>query len=160
MKPFRFRLQPLLEHRERIERDHRVAVARAEAERRTIEAKLAESQNTIASCKLDMRAALGARGGPVDLRSVRMQSTASFHTQVHAQRLAIQLAGAHQRLDAERARLAEAAKARRAVELLKERRRHEWLTEQTRREIAAVDELATMAAARRRIGDDPGEVLA
>lgn len=160
MKPFRFKLQPLLDHRERIERDHRVAVARVEAERCAIEARLAESQDTIASCKMDLREALGAGGGPVDLRSVRMQSTASFHMQIRAQRLAIQLAGTHQRLEGERAKLVEAAKARRAVELLKERRRQEWLAERTRREIVAVDELATMAAARRRVGDDPGEVLA
>ncbi len=160
MKPFRFPLQPLLEYRERIERDHRVAVARAEADRRSIESSLADSQDTIAGCKLDLREALGAGGGPVDLRSVRLQSTASFHMQVKAQRLAIQLAGAHQRLEGERAKLAEAAKARRAVELLKERRRQEWLAEQTRREIRAVDELATMAAARRRPDDDSREVLA
>jgi flagellar protein FliJ len=52
-------------------------------------------------------------------------------------------------MEAARAGLIEAAKARRAVELLRERRWEEWKFAQEKAETAALDELAVIAAARR-----------
>ena len=72
-----------------------------------------------------------------------------------AQRTVLELAGLLRRLESARAELLEAAKRRKAVELLKDRRFEEWRSDQNRRELAAVDELAVMAAGRR--GDKDGE---
>jgi flagellar export protein FliJ len=69
---------------------------------------------------------------------------------VKAQRVVLQLAGLHRRLDVARAALAAAARDRRAVEVLKERRFARWKAEQEHRAATALDEIATARAARTR----------
>jgi flagellar export protein FliJ len=90
-----------------------------------------------------------------DVRAVRLQSGAAVRLGMAAQRAVLELAGVHRRLEGARAELLEAAKRRKAVELLRERRYEEWRTDQNRRELAAVDELAVMAAARRASAPGP-----
>ena len=84
-----------------------------------------------------------------DINAVRLQSGAAVRLAAAAQRKALELAGVLKRLESARAELLEATKRKKAVELLKERRFEEWKRDQDRRELAAVDELAVMAAGRK-----------
>jgi flagellar FliJ protein len=145
MAKFRFSLRAVLEHREMIEEQKQRAVAALEAERVRLENAIRECQRGIALERDDMRRALTAG----DVRAARAQSAASVRLAAVAQRAVVELAGLHRRLEAARAELLEATKRKKAVELLKGRRYEEWKREQDRREMAALDELAVMAAGRK-----------
>jgi flagellar export protein FliJ len=160
MAAFRFNLQPVLEQRERIEEDRTLAVARLESERLAMEHQLREYQGALAAQKGDLRASMGGAGAGggviVDPARLRVQAHASLTMQVRAQRVVLQLAGVHRRLEAARVLLAAATRDRRAVEVLRERRFARWKAERDRREAAAVDEIATGRAARRISGYGDG----
>lgn len=146
MAKFTFSLDPLLKARLAVEQRHQRAVAMIEQERRGIEQRIRDQQRQIAEGKQAVRSGLI---GDVDAQGLRQHAAASLHLMRQAQRLVLELHGVHKRLDAARAVLIEAAKARRAVELLRERRWEEWKTAQEKAETAALDELAVIAAARR-----------
>ena len=146
MAKFTFSLDPLLKARLAVEQRHQRAVAMIEQERRGIEERIRNQQRQIADGKQAVRSGLI---GDVDAQGLRQHAAASLHLMRQAQRLVLELHGVHKRLDAARAVLIEAAKARRAVELLRERRWEEWKTAQEKAETAALDELAVIAAARR-----------
>lgn len=154
MPRFIFGLQALLDQRVQAERARRLAVAEVERERVALETEISALQRRIRAHKDDLRTFLSGRGvepgaAGVDTGAVRLQAGASLHAQLAAQRQALRLAGVYRRLESVRSDLRRATTDRRAVELLKERRYEEWKREQARRETAALDELATMAAARR-----------
>jgi len=158
---FQFKLQPVLDQRERIERDRMLAVARVQSERSALENQLREFQAAIMAQKGDLRSAMagdGAGGGAIiDPAKLRVQAHASLTLQVKAQRVVLQLAGLHKRLEVAQAALAAAARDRRAVEVLKERRFARWKAEEDRRAGVALDEMVTSRAARsRQSADDHG----
>ena len=152
MPRFHFSLDPLLEHRRHIERDRQVIVSQAERDRAAIEAEIRSYQTSIQDCKTHLHSAMTTSSVQgrilINPAHLRMQAGAALGLRVKAQQAVLRLAGAHQRLNAARAHLLEATKARRAVEALKERRYREWLNEQRRREHIQADELATQRAAR------------
>jgi flagellar export protein FliJ len=156
---FRFRLQVVLEQRERFERERQVVVARLERERMEVEGKLREYQRGIAESGAEMRSRLsgGVPGGAVAIQDVRLQAGASLHLATRARLAALELAGVYQRLERERRELLKAATARRAVELLRDRRLTEWKTERGRVEGLAVDEAATQGFARKTRAMEGGE---
>ncbi len=155
MPRFVFELEQLLEHRLQQERERQRHVAVIEQERLAIEYRLRTAQELIEECKLDLRAHLS---GPdhdaalvdrlIDPVAVRAQAGRSLHLVLSAQRTAIELAGALQRVRSARADLLEATKRRKAVELLKKRRYERWRRDMERRENAFLDELAVMRAGR------------
>lgn len=147
MAKFRFKLEPLLKARRMVEQTHQRAVAEIERERMTLEARLRAQQEHLAEGKKTMRSDMV---GQVNIQGLRMHAASSLHQMRIAQRLVLELAGVHRRLEAARASLIEAARRRRAVELLKERRFLQWRTRLEKAETAALDELAVIAAARRR----------
>lgn len=153
MKRFRFRLQRVLELRERVERERQVELGRIAMERARLEEALRRVQTSIRSAKGGLRASLGPEAADgmrrVDAAAVRMQSNAALFMQVRAQRLAIELAGVHTREEVARKALAEARRDRRALEVLRDRQRAAWKASIARREMADMDEMATMRAARR-----------
>jgi flagellar export protein FliJ len=63
------------------------------------------------------------------------------------QRIVLELAGVHRRLDSARIALIEAARRRRAVELLRQQRLEQWQAAQDKAETDAIDELAVIRAA-------------
>jgi flagellar export protein FliJ len=71
-----------------------------------------------------------------------------------AQRLVLELAGVHKRLEAARAGLIEATKQRRAMELLHDRQLARFKAAIERRETAAFDDMAVIAAARADLADN------
>lgn len=141
MPSFRFNLQPVLDQRERLEEQRMLEVANLERERLAIEARLRVLQAGIAGAKHDLRSRLAAPGSSVIITDIRLQANASLHMSAQAQRVALELAGAYQRVELARKRLLEATTARKAVEILRERRRAEWKHEQSRREHAQLDEI-------------------
>ncbi len=145
MARFRFQLQPVLDARVRAEDECRREVAVLEAERRRLEDRLRAGQASITGAREDVREALT---GSVRPEALRAQANASLACMRDAQRLVLELAGVHRRLETARSALADAATRRRAIELVKERRFEAWRREQDRREQAALDELATNRGAR------------
>jgi flagellar FliJ protein len=144
MARFRFQLETVLRHRRNIEREKQRAVAELETQRVRLENDIRECQQGLER----ERGELTGRLTEADLHGVRWQAAAAMRLIVAAQRAALELAGVMKRLGVARADLLEAAKRRKAVELLRERRFDEWKLDQNRRELAAVDELAVMAAGR------------
>jgi flagellar FliJ protein len=145
MAKFRFKLEAVLRHRTMIEQQKQRAVAGLEAERLRLEAFIRDCQRGVELERAELRARLGA----ADLHGARLQSGAAMRFIARAQRAALELAGALKRLAAAREELLFAARRRKAVEMLKERRFDEWRSDLARRELAAVDELAVMAAGRK-----------
>jgi flagellar FliJ protein len=145
MARFRFQLQPVLDARSRAEDDRRRDVAALESERRRLEDRLRSGQVSISGAREDVRSALV---GTVRPEALRAQANASLACMRDAQRLVLELAGVHRRLEVARGALAEAARQRRAIELVKERRFEAWRREQERREQSALDEIATNRGAR------------
>lgn len=156
MAKFRFNLETLLQQRTRVEEAKQRDLAAIERERLDIERQILDAQRDIATQKQDLRAALAPiRGRPeVDLRSVRLQSHASLHSVASLQRLALKLAGAHQRAERARSELLRATADRKAVELLKQRRFDAWLRDENRKEAAAVDDMVNARVARDRATND------
>jgi len=145
MAKFTFSLQALLKARLAVEQRHQVAVAKIEYERRTLEERIRAQQGMISDGKQEVRSGLI---GAVDAQGLRHHASASLHLMRQAQRLVLELHGVHHRMEAARQELVEAAKARRAVELLRDRRWEEWKVAEDKIEVAALDELAVIAAAR------------
>jgi flagellar FliJ protein len=152
MLRFRFRLEALLTARRMAERERQRAVAEIERQRLNLEGRLRHMQDDIASARQDLR---GSLVGTLDAHALRMHAASSLQHMRLAQRLVLELAGVHKRLEMERARLIEASRARRAIELLRERRFAQWKAEQDKAETAALDELAVIAAARQKPGFNP-----
>lgn len=149
-KRFQFRLQPVLEQRERLEQEQQRRVGVLERERLALEERLREIQSQVSAARGELRGQLGTSGTAVVVRDVRFQAGATLALLVQAQSTALALAGAMKRLDAARAELLKATTARKAVQLLKERRYAQWKQEMDKREAAQVDEIATGAYVRAR----------
>lgn len=145
MSKFKFKLDSLLQVRRSAEQALQRQVAHANRERVALEDGLRLLQRQISDTKGALREGLS---GCVDMTSLRLQAAATTDAMRRAQRLVLELAGVHRRLEAARAELMEAAKRRRAIELLRERRLHAWLKDLNNSETAAIDELAVIGAAR------------
>ena len=87
--------------------------------------------------------------GAIDPSMLRGQANASLAGMRDAQRVVLELAGIHRRLQSVMAELRAASRDRRAVEILKERRFEDWRREQDRREQAELDEIAMIRGSRR-----------
>ena len=129
MPRFRFQLQAVLDVRLRAEREERRRVGELETARRRLEDGLRRRQAQIGEARNQLRDRLA---GPIDASSLRGQANASLAEMRDAQRVVLELAGIHRRLEAVREDLRAASRARRAVELLKERRFETWRLEQDR----------------------------
>jgi flagellar biosynthesis chaperone FliJ len=155
MAKFAFDLDPVLEHRRRVERQRQREVAELETARRAIEERVQTVRDHALRAREDARARLGpaddAPGGApvlVAVDQVRFGAAAGLHAVVLLQRAAIELAGIHQRLASARERLNRTVTDRKAIETLRTRRFEAWKLEQSRREVRALDDLAVMRYAR------------
>lgn len=145
MAKFTFQLAPVLKARRAAEQERQIAVAKLERIRMDIEGAIRRRQELLTASKRELRSSLIGRVNTLDLRSA---AASSMRVMGQAQKLVLELAAVHKRLEAARAELIEATKQRRAVELLRDRRFAEWKREQDRKENAFVDELAVQQASR------------
>ncbi|WP_291983027.1 flagellar export protein FliJ [Luteitalea sp.] len=146
MARFHFRLEPVLHMRQRAEEQAQQALARAERQ-------LQEAERRLALAEDRLREAYGSANDAERVGSDVVQLT--WHRNwivvktrdVEASRLDVR-----DRLETRDLRLhqaQEAHKQRRVLERFKERARLVFDTEQAHREMQAIDELATIKAARR-----------
>jgi flagellar protein FliJ len=142
---FKFALEPLLRARLLQEQLHQRAVAEIERERLKIEDTLRRHQAHLSESKQSIRENLVGRIHP---GALRMHASASLGVMRAAQRIVLELAGVHRRLDVARTQLVESARQRRAVEILRERRYQVWQEEVAKAEAGVLDELVVIAAAR------------
>ncbi len=147
MAKFVFKLDPLLRLRRREEEERQRDVAKLEIERRTLEDRIRDCQNQITSCKHDLR---GKAQGPIDMNAMRLYAATARGLEREANDAVLTLVGVHKRLDAARERLRDAARQRRAIEHLRERRLEAFKRRLDKAETALLDELNTIAGARRR----------
>lgn len=153
MPRFVFELEPVLELRERVEREKQLVVAGWQAKRVAVEEKIRAVHDAIAAGRQFVRQTLSpdglaaAGGGAGAMAQVRLSSHTALHMSVQVQRLAIELAGIHQKQQAARQELLKATVARKAVETLRARRFAAWQAEQKRLETAQLDEINTQRAA-------------
>jgi len=146
MARFRFKLDPLLRARQHVERQRQRAVAELERQRLALEDELRRRQAFIVAGKQALRDHLV---GELAMPALRAHAGSTVQVMREAERIVLELAGVHKRLEAARARLIEAARDRRALELLREHRFARWKAEIGKAEDEALDELAVHAAARK-----------
>ncbi len=153
MKGFVFRLQPVLDMRQREERERQRVVAKLERERVEIETELRTCQDTVAREREDLRDRL--IGGGIDVSGARWQAHASLDALRRSKHAALRLAGVIARTELARRSLMEATSRRRAVELLRDRQFEAWKAEQNKRERLELDEIGARLGAAH--GDAPPE---
>lgn len=141
---FVFRLQPVLEQRERAEETEQVRVAALERERLAVEDHLRSLQNQLARNRDDLRLELSDPSRIGALAGVRLQANAALRFTMLAQRSAIELAGVMKRLETARADLIRATAARKAVQSLKDKQLAAHRAAELKKEAAFLDELAVM----------------
>ena len=159
-KRFIFKLQPVLDQREREEEKAQVAVAKIERERLACELSLSQTQREFIEVRSVLRARLHPStqpaapadpiAAPAGMVGVRFVASASLQLTTRAQRTAMELAGILKRLDLARAELLRVTAARKAVQLLKDRAHQEHRRALLKRELAEIDELAVMRHGRAR----------
>lgn len=143
MSRFIFKLQPVLDQREREERDQMLVVAELQRERLALESRIRACQDSMSDERRTLASVLGV-GQRVDVRAVKLQAGASLKHNFDAQRAVLELAGVHKRLEAARVQLAQASAKKKAVELLRDQQRTAFEREQNRRETQELDELSVM----------------
>ncbi len=146
MARFVFRLQPLLRARRLAEQTQQRRVGELEQQRIGLEDTLRRRQQALADSKVALRDRLM---GTLQLHDLRVHANAALQVMRQGQRLVLQLAGVHKRLEEARADLLAATQRRRALELLRDQRLEQWRADQNRAEAATLDDLATAAAARK-----------
>jgi flagellar protein FliJ len=140
---FRFQLEPVLRQRLAVEREKQLAVGKLEQQRLMIEATIRRHQESLTASKTDLRSSLI---GPVNVNDLRGTAASTMRIMSQAQKLVLELAAIHKRLQHARAELIEATKRRRAVELLRDRRFEQWKRKLNKAEDAILDELAVQRA--------------
>ena len=148
MARFVFKLQPVLEQRERNERDKMLVVAELERARLALESRIRMCQQMMSDERRTLAQALGV-GQRVDLQAVKLQAGASLKHNFDAQRAVLELAGVYRKLESARAELAQASASKKAVEMLRDQQREAFEREQDRRETRELDEMSVMRHARR-----------
>lgn len=141
---FEFRLERVLQHRQRQVDACTLEVAEAQA------ALLAASSRLDAlDRELDDSRNLAAARRRGEIRTVDLQRQLGWHENLLAcrQRLAAEVTAARAVLEAAKARLEEAWRDREVLERLKQRQREEWLRLRERRERQDLDEIGAIRAA-------------
>lgn len=146
MSKFVFALKPLLRARLAEEHAAQRVVAGIQRERYDMEDRIRQKQQAITIGKSQQQKILT---GVMDMPILRGHAGSTLRLMRDAQRIVLELAGLHKRLEAARDTLREHTRQRRVVELLREKRFEQWKWTQEKIEREALDELAVIAAARK-----------
>ncbi len=146
MKRFSFRLDPLLRLREQAEQQALEAFARELCVRSQLEAELRETTTL-----LDAAAAATAldRGTRIDATELALRQAYVERRERERAEAEARMVAQEERVDAQRHRVEECARDRRAVERLRDRARARHERDESQRQNALVDDLATSAYVRR-----------
>ena len=146
MSKFVFALEPLLRARRVEEESAQRAVADIQRERYALEDRIRRKQQAITIGKGEQQHCLT---GVLDMTILRGHAGSTLRLMRDAQRIVLELAGLHKRLEVARDKLREDTRRRRVVELLRERRFASWKRTQEKIERDSLDELAVITAARK-----------
>ena len=138
MAGFKFKLDPLLAHRRRLEDQCLRDMAAVQHRINLTQREIATMQQTIAQARQDLTQSLGGR---IDLDAVRNFARFSQQAAARATQHVHDLAGVHRELDAARQKLLEAKRSRESVELLRRRHYDRWLALENAREDAELDDI-------------------
>ncbi len=146
MARFEFRLEALLAHRQQIEKEKQRRLAKIQQDIHALVQQIQETQRRIVA----EDRTLGAKEltGKLDMQYIAHEKrfVGNLHMKVI---LGTQkLAAMEQTLNAARAELLQAAKARKVIEKLKEKQRARWILEQERKQSALMDEIGTQLVMR------------
>ena len=147
MARFLFKLEPVLRQRRNEERNEQLAVAKIERQRIDLQNRIRDRQQRIAAERLELRRVLLSAGS--GFNDIRRQAAAATVLNTQAQRLVLELAGVHRRLDNARIKLQLATRRRKAMGRLRERRYEAWAMDERRKDAAAADDLNITAGARK-----------
>ena len=144
MARFIFKLDPVLEHRQNVERQRQRAVAEIQATMTVYQTELDALDKSAQESVEDVRR--HRLTGVLDMSFLAAHRRFLNSTHKRALEIAQQMAKIQLRLDAARRELAEAAKQRKIIEKLKERQFDRWRSDQNRRELASTDEVGMQIA--------------
>jgi flagellar FliJ protein len=142
MAGFQFKLQPVLKVRQAAEDRCQRELADIMRRRNAAHDRLREMQQTIVESKHALATGLV---GAVNVSHIGQFARYSAQVRVRAQTLLRELAGIEREVNAARARLLEATRARKALELLRDKQQARWELERRRREAVEMDELGTQS---------------
>lgn len=159
MARFKFRLEVVLRQRQRAEDECKRALGEKLA-------ALVDLQNALK--RLDEQARTASEDlrnnhltGAIDLTYLAAHRRYMNAMQQRGIEVAQRIVGANAEVEAARAKLAEAAKARKVIEKLRERQLERWQSDQARKETAATDEIGAQIGYANLVEDgleDGGEV--
>jgi len=150
MAGFQFRLQTVLDHRERVEDEAQRRLAQILRQRMILEHQIRRMQQDITDSRQNLAQGLV---GEVDVRQVSQFAHHSIQARQRAQSVVRRLAALEGEIQQARQALLEAARDRKALQLLRDRHHREWQRQQNRLEEAALEELATQAWLRERVAE-------
>jgi flagellar FliJ protein len=157
-RKFVFRLEALLEHRLQLEKEEQRKVGQVQQEMQALQRELQDAQGRIAAENRNLSAR--ELTGRLDMQFIAhgKKYVGNLHVKII---LGMQKLGAlEHKLSAARAKLLEAARARKVIEKLKEKQLARWRAEQEAREAALLDEIGTQLALRQSLEAQAAEEAA
>ena len=146
MAQFRFQLEGVLEHRERIEKDRQRELAVAQAEMVRLDGELQGLNREIQQSTTDVRD--HHLVGRLDMNYLAAHRRYMIGMQRRVLAAAQKIAAQQQLVDTARRALAEASKQKKILEKLREKQHQRWSEALARREAGALDELTTQLSFR------------
>jgi len=150
MAKFTFPLQPLLKIRTQAEHTAQRALGEQQRELVRLEDMLRTQQGRLTQSSHDMR---GRLVGRLDVNELRLFAASSVTGSRDANRIVLEMAGVHKRVEAAREQLLEARQKRMAIEQLRERRYEEWKARINKAEDELLDEIACRAGSQSVVED-------
>ena len=141
MAQFKFKLQPILRHRETLERERQRDYALALAKVKDLQDQLTNLNQILTDTNADVRD--NRLTGKIDVNFITAHRRYLLGVQRKAMDLVTQIANAQSQAETARANLAEAAKQKKVLEKLREKQEQRWKDETARKEAIALDEVAT-----------------
>ncbi len=151
MARFEFKLEPVLKHRRVVEEARRRALAEASRVMLDGQHELAVTQENLSRDKKNLAESLT---GKVDVDRIAQHAAHALRAERRARQVAVMIEGSRQQMERAQFALVEASRQRRAIEILRERKFRSWQFDMERQERLALDELATIAYARRSQEED------
>jgi flagellar export protein FliJ len=143
---FKFKLQGVLEHRERIEKDRQRDLAAAQAEMVRLDGQLQLLNRDVQQSTADVRD--HHLVGRLDMGYLAAHRRYMLGMRRKVLEVAQKISAQQQLVDAARHALAEASMRKKIIEKLREKQHRQWLENLARKEGAAMDELTTQLSFR------------
>lgn len=144
MAQFNFKLQVVLDQREREERLAQVVHAQAQLAQRTLENELATIESDLREANEHLRD--HHLVGKIDTSMIATHRRYLIAVRSAVISKATQIADARLKCEATQRKLATAAKDRKAIELLRDRQKSRWLAELEKKELALADDVGMQIA--------------